>query len=104
MRRASKVDRNQSEIVTALRQVGATVQPLHAVGAGCPDLLVGYRGLNYTLEVKDGQAAKSGQKLTPAQIEWHEFWQGQVSVVNDVDAAFAAIGLTREKCNGMADR
>ena len=44
MRRAARVDRNQAEIVVALRAGGASVQPLHAVGKGVPDLLVGWRG------------------------------------------------------------
>lgn len=39
--RAAKVDKNQPEIVEALRAEGAVVQHLHAVGVGCPDLLVG---------------------------------------------------------------
>ncbi len=55
MRRAANVDRNQPEIVAALRAAGATVEYLHAVGGGCPDLLVGYRGANYVLEVKEGR-------------------------------------------------
>jgi hypothetical protein len=41
LRRASKVDANQREVVAALRGAGASVQLLHAVGEGCPDLLVG---------------------------------------------------------------
>ena len=50
-----KVDSNQTRVVKALRELGATVQHLHAVGKGCPDLLVGYKGSNYLLEVKDGE-------------------------------------------------
>jgi hypothetical protein len=57
VRRAAKVDANQREVVAALRGAGATVQLLHAVGEGCPDLLVGYRGGNYLLEVKGRQQA-----------------------------------------------
>ena len=41
MRRAARVDRNHSEIVEALRRVGASVQPLHGVHDGVPDLLRG---------------------------------------------------------------
>lgn len=95
MRRAAKVDRNQSEIVAALRSMGATVQPLHAVGQGCPDLLVGWRGRNALIEVKDWQARPSDKTLTPAQIEWHGGWKGQVAVVENVDAAIAVmVGVT----------
>ena len=90
-RRASKVDRNQSEIVLALRKVGATVHPLHAVGFGCPDLLVGYRGQNLLMEVKDGELPPSARRLTPDQIGFHSLWRGQVAVVKSVDEAITAL-------------
>ena len=92
MRTASKVDRNQAEIVKALRDAKATVQPLHAVGKGCPDLLVGFRGRNFLLEVKDWQAAPSDRKLNDRQVEWHDGWKGQRAVVEMAGAALAVIG------------
>lgn len=92
MRTAAKVDANQPEIVAALRRVGATVQPLHAVGRGCPDLCVGWRGATFLLEVKDGAKAPSKRKLTDDQVDWHDGWKGQVAVVCSVEEALAAIG------------
>lgn len=91
--RAAKVDANQAEIVAALRKVGATVEPLHRVGGGCPDLAVGFRGANYLIEVKDGGKAPSARKLNPAQIEWHGSWRGAVAVASNVDDALAIIGV-----------
>jgi hypothetical protein len=91
MRRAAKVDANQTEIVKALRQIGAVVQSLAAVGNGCPDLLVGYRNRLFLLELKDGNKPPSAQALTPHQVEWHRTWQGHVVVVNSVESAIAAI-------------
>ncbi len=91
MRRAAKVDANQAEIVQALRQIGAVVQSLAAVGQGCPDLLVLHRNKLHLLEVKDGNKPPSAQKLTPDQVEWHRVWAGHVVVVNSVDSAIAAI-------------
>lgn len=93
MRRAAKIDRNQPEIVAALERVGAVVQHLHAVGAGCPDLLIGFRGANWLAEVKDGALPPSGRKLTDAQIRWHLLWRGQVAVVESVDDALRLIGV-----------
>ena len=93
MRRAAKVDANQSQIVAALRDVGASVQPLHAVGQGCPDLLVGFRGQCFTLECKDGSLPPSARKLTEAQKWWHMNWRGHVVVVKSVDEALEAIGV-----------
>lgn len=95
MRRAAKVDANQAAIVNALREIGVTVQPLHAVGSGCPDLLCGFRGRNILIEVKDGDKYPSARKLTADQVKWHGGWKGQVAVVEDVDAAIAVVmGIT----------
>lgn len=72
MSRAKRVDANQSAIVSALREIGAFVQPLHMVGQGVPDLLVIYRGKIHVSEVKDGGKPKSARKLTEAEIEWQQ--------------------------------
>lgn len=92
MRRAAKIDANQPEIVRALRGVGATVAHLHSVGAGCPDLLVGWRKQNLLLEVKDGAKPPSERRLNDKQVEWHASWKGQVCTVTSVDEALVAIG------------
>ena len=92
VRRAAKVDRNQSEIVDALRKAGATVTPTHTAGAGFPDLCAGYRGKTYLIEVKDGELPPSSRRLTAPQVEWHDEWKGHACVVTCVDEALAAIG------------
>jgi hypothetical protein len=90
--RAAKVDANQPQIIAALRGVGATVQPLHTVGKGCPDLAVGWRGQTFLIEVKDGAKPPSARVLTKDQVEWHAGWKGHAAVVKSVDEALAAIG------------
>ena len=91
MRRyAAKIDRNQVEIVETLRRAGASVQPLHTVGDGVPDLLIGYRGVNLLLEVKGPRGT-----LTPDQVEWHGAWRGHVVVVRTIDEALRAAGMIR---------
>ena len=87
MRKAAKTDSNQSEVVNALRQAGASVQSLAATGKGVPDLLVGYRGINYLMEVKDGNKPPSTRLLTEDQLRWHQNWLGSVYVVNSTDEA-----------------
>ena len=85
MKRAAKVDRNQAEIVTVLRQMGASVLSLHRVGQGCPDLLVGYRGHTYLAEIKNGSLM--GWRLTPAQREFHELWNAPIAILDSVETA-----------------
>ena len=89
--RAAKVDDNQKEVVKSLRDMGCSVQHLHAVGAGCPDLLVGYKGFNILLEVKNWRQKPSDQKLTADQTIWNGDWRGTVEVVNSVDQAIIAV-------------
>ena len=91
--RVAKVDANQSEIVAALREVGATVQSLAAIGKGCPDLLVGWRGNNYVIEIKDGRQPPSHRRLTPDQVDWHDTWNGRVHVVAGVTEALKLLGV-----------
>ncbi len=94
MRRAAQVDANQAEIVQALRKWGCSVQSLAAQGKGCPDLLVGLRGQNHLLEVKDGKKVPSEQQLRDSQEKWHAAWRGPpVFVVRNVEEALVAVGL-----------
>lgn len=91
-RRAAKIDANQPEIIDGLRDFGATVQPLSAVGGGCPDLLVGYRLRNYLIEIKNKDGRANRKKiLTPDQETWHGMWSGQKSVVFTLEEAISVI-------------
>ena len=91
MRRAAKVDANQKEIVEGLRKLGCSVEVTSAVGKGFPDIIVGLRGKNYLIEIKDGNKCPSQQKLTSDQIEWHDAWRGQKVVCNSLDKAVEVV-------------
>ena len=91
MRYAARADRNQPEIVAALRALGAVVQPLHTVGSGVPDLLVAFRNRTFVMEVKDPTKPKGDRQLTPAQVKWHAMWTGEKHVVETIDQAIAAL-------------
>lgn len=91
MRRAAKIDSTHRPIVEALRAVGASVIDLATVGNGCPDLLVGYRGHTWLVEVKSARG-----KLTPAQKTVHAEWNGfPIAVVKTVEEAWLLIGAVR---------
>jgi len=92
MRHALARDSNEAEIVAALRAVGAFVYKLHTP---C-DLLVGYRGVTYLLEVKrplGPRGGKRGGTLTPAQKDFNLQWKGApVQIVRSATEALRAIG------------
>ena len=84
-RLAARRDENEAAIVQALRKAGATVELLSATNI--PDLLVGYRGQNFLLEVKTEKG-----KLKEGQKNWASHWRGQHAVVRTVDEALQVIG------------
>jgi predicted Zn-dependent protease len=91
-RRAARIDANQIEIVQTLRGAGATVQSLAAHGQGVPDILVGFRGLNFLMEIKNSAKRPSMRRLTVDEATWHQGWQGQIAVVLTPLDALRVIG------------
>lgn len=91
MRRAAKVDANHADVVAALRKIGCSVVSLASVGAGVPDLMVGYRGRNWALEVKDGSKPPSARKLTDDEAAFMAAWRGQYAVVESAEQAVAVV-------------
>ena len=75
-----------------LRDFGASVQILSNVGHGCPDLLVGYRGVTYPMEIKS-----PGGSLTKDEYEWQQAWRGNYYIVHNVEEALQIL------CNGVED-
>lgn len=85
-RTAAKRDSTEPAIRAALEGVGASVYPLS--GEDIPDLLVGFRGDTYLIEVK----ARKG-KLTDGQRVFADDWRGgAVGTARTVDEALRLIG------------
>ena|SRR5580765_1267170 len=87
MRLRARTDRNQTEIVKALRQLGCSVRVISALGKGVPDLLCGRQCRNFLLEVKDGRKPFSGRQLTPDEQRFKDEWAGQYAIVESVEDA-----------------
>lgn len=87
MKRHGKIDANQPEIVKTLRQAGASVAITSDLGDGFLDLVVGFRGANFLIEVKYG---KNG--LTPEQRDFFSSWRGQCEIARTSEEALRIIG------------
>lgn len=87
MRKFARLDANHKAVVAALRKIGCSVQSLASVGSGCPDLLVGYHGQNYLIEVKDSAKPPSARRLTEDELDWQERWKGNMVVIESPEAA-----------------
>lgn len=85
----NRLDVNQQAIVKTLRKIpGITVQQLNKVKDGCPDLLIGYAGKNYLVEIKQDDK----HKLTDDEQAWIVKWTGNVAVCNTANEILAYIG------------
>ena len=71
IRRRSKVDDNQKEIVAALRKAGAVVFHVHIV-KNLFDIIVAFRGILFAIEIKDG--AKFPAKFWKMDQEEKDLW------------------------------
>jgi hypothetical protein len=80
-RYANRRDANEKDIVTALRQIGCTVIMQDDI-----DLLVGYRGKNFLLEVKMPKGV-----IEDSQVELLKTWRGQYNIVRSVEEAVAVV-------------
>ena len=88
MRYAARVDKNQADIVEALRKAGAYVWII-----GLPvDLLVGYKGHTFLVEVKNGPK----RRLTALQADFFESWRGgTLARIDGPDGALRMIGVIK---------
>ena len=86
MRRAARIDANQEAVVIALRAANAYVWII-----GLPvDLLVGYKGHTFLVEIKDGPK----KRLTALQEAFFAKWDGGTLVrVDGPEAALRMIGV-----------
>lgn len=91
-----RVDENQATIAAGLRAHGFSVQPIHVVGNGCPDLLCGAYGQNILLEIKNPAMIPSRRRLNKLEQKWHNEWNGQVAVVYTLEEALDVVMALRD--------
>jgi hypothetical protein len=88
MRYAARVDANQDQIVSGLRAAGAYVWII-----GLPvDLLVGYKGHTFLVEIK----TDNKKKFTKLQTDFFENWSGStLARIDSPEAALRMIGVVK---------
>lgn len=94
-RQAARIDDNQPEIVKALRKlVGVSVE------LDKDDLLVGYKGATYWIEVKTGPKAK----IKDSQKKLLEEWQGHYCICWTAEQVMYEIGYLKYECKTCWDK
>lgn len=77
---SKKADRNQPELVKYIRGRGATFQHTHQVESAL-DGIVGFRGIDQRVEIKDPLQPKSARKLTTKEQDVFDTWQGRPPII-----------------------
>lgn len=82
-----KRDANEGEIVAAFREAGCTVCLISS--KGIPDLLIGFKGQTYLVEVKAPEKHRAKDRgLTWHQQAWFGTWTGRpAEIVSTVERA-----------------
>jgi len=84
MRRAARRDGNEKALRSAWEAIGGSWLSIAPGKGGEPDALLGFRGRQRLVEVKDGRKRACDRKLRENQVEWHRTWRGEpVEVVLD---------------------
>jgi len=91
MRIAARTDANQKHVVKAFRDLGYSVALTFQLGSGFPDIVISKllpskHRFTALIEIKDGAKPKSQQKLTPDEETFHSSWQGEIAIINSIDA------------------
>lgn len=93
LRRAARVDANQSEIVKGLRKLGAYVLITSQL-KNAFDILVGYNNQLYIIEIKDGDKPVAQRYLTEGEIKCMEGFSKvgvPYHVINSLDEAISLL-------------
>ena len=93
MRRIARTDDNQQQIVKQLRKLGCSVAITSMIGKGFPDFIVGYKGRNYMIELKDGKRKPSEKGLTMDEAKFFTAWSGQIDKCESLDEICKVIGI-----------
>ena len=92
MRRRAKSDGNQAELVKQLRRIpNLSVAVTSRMGQGYPDIVVGFQGVNFMMEIKDPAQQPSRRKLTNDEEHFQRNWRGQYAVVSTIEDCIRVI-------------
>ncbi len=77
---APKRDHNHKTVERAFRLLGCTVADTSGVASGFPDLVVGFRGRDHKVEVKNRQTSYGRKGKSESQKTFERLWNGNPHV------------------------
>ena len=80
--RQSRRDANHTPIVNHARGLNISVLEVHSIG-GALDLVCGFMGIDFRVEIKDGSKSASRRMLTQAEGDTMRDWKGRKPIIWD---------------------
>jgi hypothetical protein len=75
-------DKNHAALRKIWRTIGGSWLDITPIDGGEPDALVGWRGKDRLVEIKNPERSPSERAPRQDQLDWHRAWKGQpVAVV-----------------------
>jgi hypothetical protein len=88
--RAKRADANQAALVKFIRVLGASFQHTFQI-PGALDGIIGYRGVDVRVEIKDPDQPPSRRALTDAEKKTIDEWRGRKPVIIETEADVVAL-------------
>ena len=92
LRRARQADANRTALRNGVLALGGSWLDLVPELGGEPDALIGWRGENRLVEIKNPLGTPEQRRPRPIQLEWHRAWRGHpvavVETLADIVRAF----------------
>lgn len=91
LRWARRADDNASALRDGFRKLGGSWLDLVPETGGEPDALLGWRGQDRLVEVKNPQGKRSARRPRAKQLDWHRSWRGRRPAVVETLAEIVAL-------------
>lgn len=90
-RRARRADGNRAALCEGWLKLGGSWLDLVPETGGEPDALVGWRGQDRLVEIKNPLGSASARRPRDKQLAWHRAWRGRRPAVVETLAELVAL-------------
>lgn len=91
MPRRANPDQNRSALREGWLKLGGSWLDIHPLEGGEPDALLGWRGMDRLVEIKNPLRPPSARRPREKQAEWHRSWRGRRPAVVETLAEMVAL-------------
>lgn len=91
MPRRANPDQNRAALRQGWLRLGGSWLDIHPLEGGEPDALLGWRGMDRLVEIKNPLGPPSARRPREKQAAWHRAWRGRTPAVVETLAEIVAL-------------